>query len=321
MGASPEQKMTAALRMLGSGISADGQDEYCRIAESTVMKSFHAFCKTVVEIYGKVYLRAPTADDVRKILRFNESRGMPGLLGSLDCTHWRWKNCPTAWHGHYRGKEGAPTVVLEAIATADRWIWHAFFGIPGSNNDLNILDRSPLLHSFLNDSQPRVQYEIDGVNYDTPYYFVDGIYPAWSTFISAYTEPEERSKKAFTTAHEAIRKDVECAFGILKSRFGVLAVPSRLWYEDQMKYVIYCCVILHNMVIELRGENVPDYLPDPYGTENLNPTAKQQPLEPVHVSAAADECLAGSIMEICKRLKVLHDKSASLAMREVKASQ
>ncbi|DAZ99056.1 TPA: hypothetical protein N0F65_010942 [Lagenidium giganteum] len=52
---------------------------------------------------------------------------MPGLPGSLDCAHWRWRNCPTAWQGHYRGISGAPTVVLEAIATAGRWIWHALF--------------------------------------------------------------------------------------------------------------------------------------------------------------------------------------------------
>ncbi|KAG2878503.1 hypothetical protein PC116_g24996 [Phytophthora cactorum] len=82
MGASPEQKVTAALRMLGNGTSADGQDEYCRVSESTVMKSFSAFCKSIVDIYGKEYLRSPTADDVAKILRFNERRGMPGLLNS-----------------------------------------------------------------------------------------------------------------------------------------------------------------------------------------------------------------------------------------------
>ncbi|ETK79463.1 hypothetical protein L915_14691, partial [Phytophthora nicotianae] len=54
MGASPEQKMTAALRMLVRGSPADAQNEYCRISESTAMDSFHAFCKTVVDRCGEV---------------------------------------------------------------------------------------------------------------------------------------------------------------------------------------------------------------------------------------------------------------------------
>ncbi|ETM97442.1 hypothetical protein PPTG_20302, partial [Phytophthora nicotianae INRA-310] len=41
MGASPEHKMTAALRMLVGGSPADAQNECCRISESTVMDSFH----------------------------------------------------------------------------------------------------------------------------------------------------------------------------------------------------------------------------------------------------------------------------------------
>jgi hypothetical protein len=324
MGASPEQKMSAALRMLANGTAADAQDEYCRIAESTVMESFHMFCRAVVERYADEYLRAPTQGDVTRILAFNERRGMPGLLGSLDCTHWRWKNCPTAWHGHYRGKEGAPTVVLEAVASADRWIWHAFFGIPGSNNDLNVLDRSPLLHGFLNGTTPRAQYEIGGQIFTEPYYFVDGIYPAWSTFIPAYVEPADRSKKVFTKAHEAIRKEVECAFGMLKSRFGILGQPTRLWYQDRMKYVVTCCIILHNMIIELRGDGIADTLPDPYGDDpqrgaGAGPVGERESASSATVPAvnAVERCRGESVLALCERLRSLQDDSASWSLREL----
>ena len=34
--------------------------------------------------------------------------------------------------------------MLEAVASADIWIWHAFFGVAGSNNDINVLKQSPL---------------------------------------------------------------------------------------------------------------------------------------------------------------------------------
>ena len=42
------------------------------------------------------------------------------------------------------GDIGVPTIMLEAVASADIWIWHAFFGVAGSNNDINVLKQSPL---------------------------------------------------------------------------------------------------------------------------------------------------------------------------------
>jgi hypothetical protein len=35
-------------------------------------------------------------------------------------------------------------MILEAVATYDLWILHAFFGMPGTNNDVNVLHRSPV---------------------------------------------------------------------------------------------------------------------------------------------------------------------------------
>jgi hypothetical protein len=35
--------------------------------------------------------------------------------------------------------KGGCSVVLEAVADQDLWIWHAFFGMAGSHNDINVL--------------------------------------------------------------------------------------------------------------------------------------------------------------------------------------
>ncbi|XP_047321228.1 uncharacterized protein LOC124925304 [Impatiens glandulifera] len=98
-GLSSLQKITVVLRILAYGFSSYSIDEYVRIEASTALKSLKLFTKTIVEVFGKEYLRSPTPDDLRRLLAQGENRGFPGMLGSIDCMHWTWKNCPTAWHG------------------------------------------------------------------------------------------------------------------------------------------------------------------------------------------------------------------------------
>lgn len=89
------------------------------------------FCAAVLDVSGDEYLREPGEEDLRRILSINESRGFPGCLGSLDCQHREWKNCPVAWAGQFKGKEKNPTVVMEAIPYGELFIWQLSVGNPG----------------------------------------------------------------------------------------------------------------------------------------------------------------------------------------------
>ena len=82
--------------MLAYGVSGDAVDEYLRLGSSTTIESLRRFVKAIVEIFGNQYLRRPNSDDVARLLEVAEQRGFPGMLGSIDCMHWKWKNCPTA---------------------------------------------------------------------------------------------------------------------------------------------------------------------------------------------------------------------------------
>lgn len=179
------------------------------------------------------------------------------MLGSVDCMHWRWKNCPVAWHGQFTGHVKDPTIILEAVADQETWFWHAYFGMPGSCNDINVLNRSPLFANLANGEAPEVEFELNGHKYTKGYYLADGIYPQWATFVKPIHHPESVKESHFHSAQAAARKDVERAFGILQSQFAIVRGPARFWDEKTLWRIMTAAVILHNMIIENeRGQDV-----------------------------------------------------------------
>ncbi|XP_022018436.1 uncharacterized protein LOC110918428 isoform X1 [Helianthus annuus] len=250
LGLSSMQKITAALRMLAYGVSADFMDEYIRIGESTAMESLKKFCETIVSIFSSEYLRSPNTNDITRLLAVADQRGFPGMLGSIDCMHWKWKNCPTAWKGMYSGHIREPTIILEAVASYDLWIWYAFFGMPGSHNDINVLERSFVFTELAQGRAPPVNYTVNGHDYTMGYYLADGIYPKWQTFVKTIPSPRGNKNKHFAKAQESARKDVERAFGVLQQRFAIIRGPSRMFKLKVLTNIMKACVILHNMIIE-----------------------------------------------------------------------
>ena len=197
LGLSSLQKITAAYRILAYGTPADSMDEYIRIGESTAIESLRRFVKAVIAMFGNHYLRSPNNIDIAQLLQTGEQRGFPSMLGRIDCMHWKWKNCPTAWQGMYTGHCHEPTIILEVVASQDLWIWHAFFGLSGSLNDINVLDRSPVFTLLANGHAPPVNYIINGHEYRMGYYLADGIYPNWSTFVKTNSLSTSFEEKTF----------------------------------------------------------------------------------------------------------------------------
>ena len=250
-GFSPLQKCTAALRLLAYGAAADTIDDWLKLARQTSSECLERFCEGIIHCYGDEFCRRPTVADTQRLLAKAEARGFPGMLGSIDCMHWQWRNCPVAHAGQFtRGDIKHPTVILEAVASYDRWIWHAFFGVAGSNNDINVLNQSPLFVDVLRGEAPVVNFTVNGHGYNRGYYLADGIYPSWPVFMKGVTLPQSEKHRLFTAAQSAWRKDVECAFGVLKSRFNILAVPGRSFSQRTLGLIMRACVILHNMIID-----------------------------------------------------------------------
>jgi len=82
------QNLVAAFRVLEYGESYDRADEYFRLSKSTIEVATKKLIEFFVEEWEPVYLRPPKTEEVERMLERNAARGMPGCIGSLDCSHW-----------------------------------------------------------------------------------------------------------------------------------------------------------------------------------------------------------------------------------------
>eukprot|EP00258_Populus_trichocarpa_P021179 XP_024437198.1 uncharacterized protein LOC112323394 [Populus trichocarpa] len=201
LGLSCLQKVIAAHMILAYGIPTDLTEEYLRIGETTAIESRGAFVKAIVEVFGDWYLRAPNEVNICRLLSIGELRGFPGMLG-------------------------------KAVASQDLWIWHAFFGMLGSINDIDVLDRSPIFAVLAEGRTAPVNYIVNRYEYTMGYYLADEIYPNWSIFVKTIPRPLGAKRNYFASKQESARKDVERAFEVFQSRFAIVRGPVRYWDKE-----------------------------------------------------------------------------------------
>lgn len=167
------------------------------------MKKLVAF---IVEEHSPTYQRAINDEELDLILRRNAERGLPGCIGSLDCSHWEWRNCPKGMAGIHQNRKAKRSIIMETVCDEDLWIWHLFVGCPGSMNDLNVMYQSPLYHDVTSGAWPPRDkpFTVNGRTRTLLYYLVDGIYPHYPCFICAHPNTDTPKKKVFNRPQEAI---------------------------------------------------------------------------------------------------------------------
>ncbi|XP_059639310.1 uncharacterized protein LOC132281639 [Cornus florida] len=122
--------------------------------------------------------------------------------------------------------------------------------MPGSHNDINVLDHSSVFNGIVNDQLPPVNYVVNGHHYRMGYYLSDGIYPKWITLMQTIPHPTTTKDKLFAQRQKAARKDVERAFGVLQIKWAITQGPVCYWEKYDLRLIMKTCIILHNMIIE-----------------------------------------------------------------------
>ncbi|XP_022030678.1 uncharacterized protein LOC110931600 [Helianthus annuus] len=188
------------------------------------------FYEGVNFLYGRQYLRMPIATDVPLLYEAHQRiHGFPGMLGSLDCMHWEWATCPTAWKGQrHRGDHEGPTLILQAIASQDLWIWHTYYGMVGANNDIFVLQSSRLFDDVIDGVAPNTSFYTNDVECKYGYYLVNGIYLEWAMLVNTLSCPDDEKRLYYKKKQESARKDIEQTFDVLKKSWCIItqSTPS-----------------------------------------------------------------------------------------------
>ena len=93
-----------------------------------------------------------------------------------------------------------------------------------------------------------LHYSNNGTVWDYLYFLVDGIYPKWPIFVSTVSDEIPGSKdKMFATHQEAVRKDIEQAFGQIVKKFDILSRSIQFQKKEVIGNVLNTCIILHNI--------------------------------------------------------------------------
>ncbi|KAL7587136.1 hypothetical protein Lser_V15G39111 [Lactuca serriola] len=152
------QKCTSTIHQFAKSYNTYSLDEYLNMSEITSREALKNFCYGVVQMYKAEYLRRPTSTDIYLLYEAHEARhGFRGMLGSIDCTYWNWRNCPTKLRGQY----------MRA----------------GSNNDLKVLYQSPLFNEKYHGTGPDCSFYLNDEHYKHGYYLADEIYPSCIVFV------------------------------------------------------------------------------------------------------------------------------------------
>lgn len=223
----------------------------------SIMQAFyHVFWRRFCQELMAEWIAYPTNEaEAKTSLDTYRRLGMPGAVGSTDCTHVHWARCPIMKQSTHVGKEKYATLSYEVTCAHNRWIIHVTNGHPGARNDKTIVKTDEFVQALkcgdvLGDVK-FVLYRLDGTEYELEgaYLITDNGYHKIRIMQCPIKGASTMEENLWSMRLESIRKDVECCFGVLKGRFRILWSKVLFQKQEHVDNVFHACCILHNMCL------------------------------------------------------------------------
>ena len=215
---------------------------------------FKKFVFGLSKILYPAFVKFPTGNDLQKVLDVYAKLGLPGCVGSMDCTHVKWMMCKKGKRFACIGKEGFPTLVFQVIVDHYRRVLHVSQHFYGATPDKVICKNDLFSLGAIHGSMQHIEYDLFNASGETykcrgGYLITDAGYIDHIVFIDPDKHRLHRDQVIWSEWLESVRKDVECLFGILKQRWRFFR--NGISYHDvnviEAAFKTVCC--LNNMIL------------------------------------------------------------------------
>lgn len=116
------------------------------VGKSTVCSIVHKVCEAIYEDLLNVYVKFPTGDELKNVVRgYEESWGFPNCGGAIDGTHIPII-APSESHGDYLNRKGYYSLIMQGVCD-NKYIFRDInIGWPGRVHDARVFVNSEIFH-------------------------------------------------------------------------------------------------------------------------------------------------------------------------------
>lgn len=251
------------------------------MAANTISKHVFSVCEVIWNVLQPLELPVPTAEQWKNIAkRFGDLWDFPFAIGSLDGKHVALKT-PINSGSQFYNYKGFPSIVLLALSDADSCFILVDCGQYGRVSDAGVYAASRL--SVLLEEQqlniPETKFKIGETNIDIPLMIIgDEAFPLKPYLMKPFAARTLNvERRIYNYRHSRARRSVECAFGILATKFEIFQRPMRV-QPDKAILITNAAVALHNFIRRRDGQMVDRTSTISYETRDPNNTEGLFPL-------------------------------------------
>lgn len=207
------------------------------------------------EVLQPLHMPVPTVKDFEAIAKeFNDKWNYPNCVGCIDGKHVKILCPPNSGTIYYNYKHFY-SVVLQGVADSNYRFITIDVGGYGKQSDGGTF-RTSEVYKMLSDGTLELPEEkcLPLTNKKVPFVFLaDDAYPLLQNVMKPYNResllPDE---EMYNKRHSRARKSIECAFGILYSKWRIFSKAIEA-QENTADNIVKCCCVLQNTIIDQEG--------------------------------------------------------------------